>query len=95
LYAAGDDEILRSAHDTLCRKVHGLLGRTALTVDGRTGNMLGHPGDEPCCAGDIAGLAADRVDTAVNNVINKRRVDIDASEQFGNWGCTEVSGMHV
>ena len=57
--------------------------------------MLWHSGNEPCGASNIAGLAADGVDTAVNNVVNECRVDIDTVEEFNDWRSAEVGGMHI
>ena len=52
-------------------EVHGLLGRAALAVDGRAGHVLGQAGGEPAGAGDVAGLGADRVDVAEDDVVDR------------------------
>src|SRR5947209_12112619 len=41
LHAAGDDEVRGTAHDCLGGEVHGLLGGTALAIDGDTGHGFG------------------------------------------------------
>jgi hypothetical protein len=56
LHAAGDDQVLRAAHDALGGEVHGLLRRTALAVDRDAGHVLGQAGGQPAGAGDVAGL---------------------------------------
>ena len=72
-----------------------LLRGTALTIDGGAGHMLRHASNEPCGASNIAGLSADRVDTAIDDVVDKRGVDIDTVEKFNDWRGAEVGGMHI
>ncbi|MNM71588.1 hypothetical protein D3C81_832570 [compost metagenome] len=69
LHAPGDHHVLGAAHHRLRSKVHGLLGRTALAVDGGTGDLLGEPGSQPAGAGDVAGQRADGVDATENHVV--------------------------
>jgi hypothetical protein len=95
LHATGHNEILRAAHDTLCREVDSLLRGTALAIDGGAGNMLRHSGNEPSGASDVAGLAADRVDTAIDDIVDEGGVDIDTVEEFNDRRSPEVGGMHI
>jgi len=45
LHTGGHDEVLRTGQHALRREVHGLLGRTALAVDGHAGTLCGRPAD--------------------------------------------------
>jgi len=58
--------------------VDGLLTGAALSVDGRARDAQGHPGGEPRGAGDVAGLGADGVDAAEDDVVDDLRVDTGA-----------------
>ena len=75
--------------------MHGLLRGTALAVDGGTWNMLRHSSNEPRSASNVAGLTADGVDAAVDDIVNKRGIDIDTIEKFNDGGCAEIGGMHI
>ena len=75
--------------------MHGLLRGTALAINGGAGYMLWHSGNEPRGASDVAGLAADRVDTAIDDVVDQGGVDIDTVEEFNDRSGPEVGGMHI
>ncbi len=104
LDAASDDDVRRAAHDGLGGEVHGLLRGAALAVDGGAGNFLGQTGREPAGAGDVAGLGADGVDAAENNVLNgggvytraghQRRERMGAQVGRVNLGQTAVAPAH-
>ncbi|CAB4719704.1 unannotated protein [freshwater metagenome] len=57
--------------------------------------MLRHSGNEPCGASNIAGLAADRVDTAVDDIVDEGGVDIDTVKKFNDRRRPKVSRMHI
>jgi hypothetical protein len=57
--------------------------------------MLRHSGNEPSGASDVAGLAADRVDTAIDDIVDEGGVDIDTVEEFNDRRSPEVGGMHI
>ena len=61
--------------------MHGLLGRAALPVDRRARDLVGQAGGEPARARDVAGLRADRVDAAEDDVLDRRRVDVGAIDE--------------
>ena len=56
-------------------EVHRLLRRPALAVDGGPGDLLGEAGGQPAGAGDVAGLGADGIEAAEDDVLHRRRVD--------------------
>ena len=80
LHAAGDDEVRRAAHDGLGGEMYGLLGRSALAVDGDTGHRLRKAGCECRCAGDVAGLGTDVVQTAEDDVIDRGGVHVVSTD---------------
>ena len=55
--------------------------RAALPVDGHAGHVVGQPGDQPGGPGDVAGLRADGVAAAEDDVVDRARVDVGAVEQ--------------
>jgi len=55
--------------------MNGLLGRTALAVDGDARDRFREPGREPARASDVAGLRTERVDAAEDHVVDRDRVD--------------------
>ena len=57
--------------------------------------MLWHTRNEPGGASDIAGLPANGVDTAVDDIVDKSGVDIDTVEQFHDGSSTKVGRMHI
>ena len=93
LHTAGDDEVHRSAHHGLGGEVHGLLGRAALTVDRRAGNVLRQARREPARAGDAASLRPDRIDVAEHDVVDRARVDARAIDEGLDAVRAEVGGM--
>ena len=93
LDATGDNDILHARHDGLGGKVNSLLGGAALAVDRRARHMLGQPRREPARAGDVAGLAADRVEAAEHHVLDGARVDATSIDQCRQGMCPEVSRM--
>src|SRR5699024_1387903 len=60
LDAAGEDEVLESAADLLCREVDGLETRSAEPVDLDACDGLVEPGHEGGRASDVAALLTDR-----------------------------------
>ena len=56
---------------------------------------LGETGGEPCGATDVAGLGADGVEAAVDDVLHGRRVDARALDQRLQRVGPEVGGVHV
>jgi hypothetical protein len=93
LHAAGDDQVLGAAHHPLGGEVDRLLGGAALAVDGGAGDALGQPGGEPGGAGDVAGLRADRVDAAEDDVVDPLRIDPGALDQRLDRVGAEVGGV--
>ena len=81
LHATGDDEVAGPAEHGLGREVHGLLGGAALAVDRRARDLLGQPGRQPGRPGDVAGLRADGVDAAEDDVLDGTRVDAAAVDE--------------
>ena len=86
---------LRAAHHRLRGEVHGLLRRAALAVDRRARHLLGQAGREPAGAGDVAGLRADRVDAAEDDVLDGRRVDVGALDERLEHVRAEVGRVHA
>ena len=95
LHAAGDDEIGRSRHHRLRGEMNGLLRRSALPVDRRSRHLVGHPGDEPACARDVAGLRTDGVDAAEDHVVDRRGIDVDTIEQRADGMRAEIGRVDV
>src|SRR4029453_5367410 len=65
------------------REVERLLGRATGAVDGREGDRLRQPGGEPGVAGDVAGLGADLVDAATDDLTDAAWIDAGAIEHRG------------
>ena len=62
---------------------------------GRAGHLLGQPGGEPAGARDVAGLRADRVDAAEDDVLDRERVDVGALDELADHVGAEVGGVHL
>ena len=75
--------------------MHRLLGRTALTVDGRTGHVLGEPGDEPTGAGDVTGVWPDAVDVAEHDVVDRGGIDARPLDERLDRVGAEVGRVHL
>jgi hypothetical protein len=58
-----------------------LLAGSALPVDGHAGHVLGQARDQRHRPRDISGLRADRVDAAVDDVIDGARIDFGPLDQ--------------
>jgi hypothetical protein len=86
LHARGDGDVVLARHDALRREVHGLLGRTALTVNRRRRDRLGPAGCQQRVAANVEGLFPDLHDTARDDVIYQRRVEVVAV-------CDRLEGM--
>ena len=95
LDAAGDDDVHRPRQHRLGREVDGLLGRAALAVDGGAGHVLGQAGGEPAGAGDVAGLAADGVDAAEHDVLDRGGVDAGPLDEGPERVGAQVGGVHL
>ena len=67
--------------------------RPALAVDGCAGNVLRQACGQPTGASDVAGLTADRVDIAEDDVFDSIRVDARAFEQGRDAGGTKIGGV--
>ena len=94
LHATGDDEVGGARHHTLGGEVHGLLRRTALTVDGGAGNVLREPGCQPARAGDVARLRADAVDVAEDHVVDRAGIDARALDERADRVRAEIGRVH-
>src|SRR5699024_8664940 len=70
LDAAGEDEVLESAADLLCREVDGLETRSAEPVDLDASDRLVEAGHEGGRAGDVAALLTDRWHDTEHEVVD-------------------------
>lgn len=77
LYAVNQDQVLCSTHPALCCEMDGLLGRSALPVDGDAGNGVGKSCAQCGRAGDVPRLGADVVEASQDDV-----VDLGGSKSF-------------
>ena len=93
LQAAGDDDVLGSAHDALRCEVDGLLAGPALPVDGGAGHLERETGCEPGGPGDVARLATDGVEAAEHHVVDGRGVDAGALDECGDDVGAEIGGV--
>ena len=75
--------------------MQGLLGRAALPVDGGARHRLGEAGGQDRVAGHVEGLLAALADTAEDDIVDRRRVEVvaldEGAEDFGG----QVDGMVV
>ena len=95
LHAAGDDQILGSAHHALGREMHRLLGRAALAVDGHAGDVFGQARRQPAGTGDVAGLRTDGVAAAEDHVLDGAGIDPDARHQGRQDVGAQIGRMDV
>jgi len=65
-----------------CGEVQRLLGRTALAINGGTGDDLRPAGAEDGGACDVEGLFPDLAHTAPHDVVDERGVDAGAVDQY-------------
>ena len=91
--AAGDDDVLGSAHDALRCEVDGLLAGPALPVDGGAGHLERETGCEPGGPGDVARLATDGVEAAEHHGVDGSRVEPGALDEGGDDVGAEVGGV--
>src|SRR5205807_3714032 len=75
-------DVLGAGHHALGGEVHGLLRRAALAVDRHARDLLRQPGGEPGGAPDVAGLGADRVEAAVDDVLHGAGIDARPGHQL-------------
>ena len=68
--AAGDDEILESRTDLARREVDSLLARPTHPVELHAGHVVAPAGDHRREASDVVRLLVDRIDAAVNDVLD-------------------------
>ena len=78
---------------TACAAVDRLLGRAALAVDRHARDVKGQVRGQPAGAGDVAGLGADRVAAAEDDVVDGVRVDARALHQTLEDVGAEVGGV--
>jgi hypothetical protein len=95
LHAAGHDDVVHAGHHGLGGEVDGLLGGAALAVDRGARDVLGEPGGQPAGAGDVAGLAPDRVDAAEHDVLDGGGVDPRALHERAERVGPEVGGVDL
>ena len=73
--------------------VVGLLGRPALAVDGRGGDLVGQARAEPRGAGDVGGLLARLGDAAADDLLDLGR-PMPARSTTSTWvGAEQLGGM--
>ncbi len=76
--------------------MHCLLGRSALTVDRHAGYRLGQARGQCGGAGDVAGLGADVVQAAEDDVVDGRRIDVVAPpHECLDHMCCHVGWVHA
>jgi hypothetical protein len=95
LDAAGDDDILLARHHRVHGEVESLLAGTARPVDRGPGDALGPAGGQDGVAPDIAGLVTDLGNAAPDHVVDDRRVDTGAFQQFIEHDCGQVGWMYA
>ena len=95
LDAGGDHHVVRAGDHALGREVRGLLGRAALTVDGRADRRLGEPGGEGGVAAHVDCLVPHLHDAAHDHVLDQSRVEARALDQSIQRERGEVDGMDV
>jgi hypothetical protein len=95
LHAAGHDEVGRAAHHGLRREMNGLLRRSALAIDRRSGDLVGEPRGEPTRARDVPRLRADGVDAAEDHVVDGDGVDPAPRDERLNHVRPEIGGVHL
>jgi hypothetical protein len=82
-------------------EVDGLLGRSALTIDRRSGDLNRETGRKQAVAGDVYPLLADLTDAAGDDVVHAQRVDAgplyyrfeDVSEEIDGVYPRELSAL--
>ena len=75
--------------------MHRLLRGAALAVDGGPGDVIGQAGGEPAGARDVAGLGADLIDAAEDDVVDMIRIDAGALDERADGVRTEIRGMNA
>ncbi len=95
LDAGGDHDVVRAGDDALGREVRGLLGRAALTVDGRADCRFREPGSEGSVAANVHGLVPHLHNAAHDHVLDQFRVEARALDQSVQRERGEVDGMDV
>ena len=73
--------------------MHRLLRGATLAVDGDAGYGLGQPSSQGRGAGDVAGLGADVVETAQDDVVDGGGVDVMAADDGLDDVCRHVGRM--
>src|SRR5439155_10972723 len=73
----------------------GLLGRTALRMDGRRAHALVETGAEPRGAGDVARLLPDLAHAAARDLVHEPGVDAGPLDQRGQYVTEQVRGELV
>ncbi len=95
LDAAGDHDVVAAGDDALRRERCGLLARAALAVDRGAGNGDREARRECGVAADVHGLLADLGEASGDHVIDQRRVEVVAGDQFFEHGRQQVHRVEV
>ena len=95
LDAGGDDDVVCAGDDALRAEVHRLLARTALAVDGGSGDRLGPTGGEHGVAADVERLLTDLHDAPHDHVVDEFGVEVVALLEGLEHLGSEGGGMPV
>ncbi len=95
LDAGGDHNVLHAGHNRLRREMDRLLRGTALAVYRDRRNALRKRRSQHRGAADMRRLFADLADAAHDHIIDRRRVDRCAPDEFVKHGSAQIGGMPV
>ena len=95
LDAATDDDVMDAAGDLRSAEVDGLLGGTALEIDGRRGGLDRETLLQPSVATDVEALGAELRDAAGDHILDLTGVDAGALDDRAVGGAEELVGMGV
>ena len=90
LDATGDADVDGVGGDQARDQVIGLLGRSALAVDGGRAGLPRQPGVQPRSAGDIVALLADLHDAAADDLLDELGVDAGALDDTTLGGARDL-----
>ena len=94
LHAPGQHHILGATHYSLCRKVHRLLGRAALSIYGGARHIQRQARRQPGGTGNITGQRTNGVNTAKNNVVVISGGDLVSLDEGTNHMRAEIGTVH-
>ena len=95
LGTAGDHQVVVVRCHTSGGEVHGLLGRTALAVDGRGRHRLGQSGRDPPVAGKVRALLPHLAHTPADDVVDPRGIHTRPLNERGQCETQEVRRVPV